>query len=157
METEGLRREGDTDLVGDSRYPAVVIDIDGTIARHVSRHWSAYDQLHTDEPIDAIHALTLAMVDYGYAVLMLTGRPEQYHPQTRAWLVKHGFKFDKLFMRSAKDNRSNAEFKRDTYERFIQPEYRVVFAVDDNPHVVSMFRKLGVTVLDVGSSHYGSR
>jgi hypothetical protein len=65
------------------------------------------------------------------------------------WLVKHQLPVDLLLMREGGDTRVDSTVKREMYERHIAPVYEVKYVVDDRPQVCSMWRELGLTVMQV--------
>lgn len=148
METERSGRKSDTD----SLRRAVIFDLDGTLCK-LNRHWSDYHLLGTDDPIAATTTLCRWARKDGELVIMLTGRPEYWRADTMKWLKEYGIHYDILIMRDASDRRSNEGYKRDVYERQIAPYFRVLFVAEDNPKSVRMFRELGLSVFDLGSSH----
>lgn len=97
-------------------------------------------------------------------IILLTGRPEKYRSETKEWLSKLGLEYS-LFMRpdflngivtcsmpprEIPDHRPTHEVKSEIYEREIKGKYDVLFAIDDDPKCVQMYRSLGLTCLDVG-------
>ncbi len=107
-------------------------------------------------------------------VIFVTERPEKYRNLTIKWFVNKFqalSQFTGLFMRPDllpdprklpgnenyggcfsiyPDHRPAHEVKREIYESEIKGKYEVIFAVEDDPDCVEMYRSLGLTCLDVG-------
>jgi hypothetical protein len=143
---------GETERLPD-KWPAIIVDLDGTLALFQGRTWSEYEKCLDDKLMEGVAKLVHAMAKFGHAIIVLTGRPTQYRDLTIKWLVCNNIHFDALLMRTPRDRSSNQAYKEAAYRKWIEPKYDVLFAIDDNPHVVRMFRSIGVTVLDVGSSY----
>jgi predicted secreted acid phosphatase len=145
---------------------AIIVDIDGTIADcshraiHVNnlegrKNWSAFNsRMHLDEPKHRVLAIVQAMADKGVAVILLTGRFNEFKSVTLDWLGKHGVPFNTLIMRPDKDFRSDHVIKEELYEKCIQPFFDVVFVLDDRDSVVEMWRARGLCCLQVQKGDY---
>lgn len=129
----------------------IIVDIDGTIARHVGR--SPYDgsKCETDEPIeeiiDILHHYDLnPTID----ITLFSGRSDEWIEETKRWLAKHKVPYTGLHMRKAGDIRKDSIVKREMFDEHIAGEYNVLFVLDDRNQVVDMWRKeLGLTCLQV--------
>jgi len=144
----------------------VIFDLDGTLAdvshrlhyvRGATPDWSAFFAACPD---DAPHEAAIALwnminsaVDAGVgehtgiARFICSGRPESCRAATVDWLRKHGI-FDwqyVLLMRGDDDRRPDHVVKRDMLRSIRGHGYEPLFAVDDRPSVVRMWRENGVT------------
>lgn len=130
---------------------AIVVDLDGTLCLFdpSEREWHEYNKCGSDRVCTAVKAVIDAMASADCAIIILTGRPTMYRALTIDWLYQHKVAVDALYMRTNRDNTSNAAFKKEVYEKYIGRTYNVLFALDDNPHTVKMFRELGVSVFHV--------
>lgn len=144
------------------RKRAVIVDLDGTLAsnewrshhvtaeRSADRDWPAFFKaMDRDAVVEPVRDLTWAMHESDYQVLLVTGRPANYLDLMLDWLQRHAVPWDELLTRDEGDYRPDTEVKRELYKRYIEPEYEVVFAVDDNPKVIEVWRDLGLYVLTV--------
>lgn len=119
----------------------IIVDIDGTLANNTRR--SPYDLTQCGE--DPLILPTKLIVDRAYehvAVFLVSGRSEEYRPQTEARLHKHGIAFTKLFMRPKDDTRPDTEIKKEIYHNNIEPTHRPLFAIDDRNRIVDQRREM---------------
>ena len=134
--------------------PAIVVDIDGTLARHDHRSPYDYKQLYTD----GLHVHIANLVDlYGaaaYNIIIMSGRPDTYRQETEEWLKLHDIEYDKLYMREASDSRNDADVKQDLFDKYVRDQYRVNVWLDDRDRVVRRMRKLGINVLQVADGDF---
>jgi len=136
---------------------AIVIDLDGTLqnvdhrVKHVQKEpkdWKAFNSGLIDDPINKwCLELINAMGTKGYRVILLTGRSDRWRDLSVKWLKDHDVSFEKLFMRPHLDMREDHFVKESIYLNEIEPEYDVLFVVEDRLSVVKMWRKIGVTCL----------
>lgn len=135
--------------------PAVLVDIDGTVALLDGR--SPYDmsRVGDDEPNHAVIAAVRAMHAAGHAVVFCTGRDESARADTEAWLALHvGVEYEALFMRQLGDSRRDAVVKGEIFEAEIRDRWRIVGVFDDRQQVVKMWRELGLTVFQVAEGDF---
>lgn len=132
----------------------VVIDVDGVVAdvRHRLHHLRAgrpnwpgfFAEAGADPPL--AQGVDLARELAGqHRVVWLTGRPEGLRVLTAGWLADHLLPAGRLVMRPAGDHRPARQFKRDALRRLRRTE-RIVLVVDDDPDVVAMVEREGLTV-----------
>jgi len=137
---------------------AIIVDIDGTLAdvehrvHHVNKEqkdWKAFHDSMDQDRLNHWYAkLIEAMKHQGFDILFVTGRDEDYREKTQTWMKQHQIQYDKLYMRSAVDFRSDSEVKKEIYERQIKDHWEVAFVVDDRLSVVKMWREqLGLVCL----------
>jgi ribonucleotide monophosphatase NagD (HAD superfamily) len=131
---------------------AVVWDLDGTLSEHNYRvhfakkkdYGTYYSLMHKDEPIAHSVELVKMYRDKGYALIMITGRPENYRKVTLEWLSNHGIPHDILLMRNNGEFISNAMMKLARYNESVKNHFIVKAAFDDDPKVIQMWEGLGV-------------
>lgn len=135
--------------------PAILVDLDGTVAVMGDR--SPYDTqlVHLDTPnapvIDAVRAMHAA----GHTIIYCSGRTDDYRHMTEAWLAEHvGVPYAALYMRRKGDGRKDAAVKRDFFEDQIRQTWRVIAVFDDRNQVVQMWRALGLTVFQVADGSF---
>lgn len=127
--------------------PAVIVDIDGTLAdtRHrdcfkQQKDWDGYfARVHDDgvmmETVDRVKAHK----GEGRMILLMTGRPEKLRVATMNWLDVHGIPYDALYMRPNDDRRPGFAVKEDLYTRHLLDHYQVVCVMDNDPQIIEMF------------------
>lgn len=143
-----------------SKPKALVVDVDGTVARRTDERPDPYDmtRVSLDAPIQPIIDLanTLASV-HDAAILIVTAREDtgNCYVDTLAWLHKHGLFPRDMFMRTNKDYRADAIVKSEFYRDMIAPNYEVLYVLDDRDPVVKMWREEhGLTCLQVAEGSF---
>jgi predicted kinase len=135
--------------------PAVLVDIDGTVALINGRDPYDMRRVGEDIPNHAVIAAVRAMHAAGHAIVFCTGRNEWCRDETEAWLDLHvGVPYEGLFMRADGDSRRDAIVKEEIFERRIRDRWRVVGVFDDRQAVVRMWRALGLTVFQVAEGDF---
>lgn len=143
---------------------AVIFDMDGTLADcNHRRHFVTgkkknfdkfYDAMGEDVPVIPIRNLCNLHFHNGWHVIIATGRPEKYRPITEMWLRSFGIFYKELLMRPD-DRRHDSDFevKQDMLTE-IRKTREVLMAVDDRQQVVDMWRRNGVTCLQVAEGNF---
>lgn len=136
---------------------AIIVDLDGTLTNcdhrlfHVKKapkDWKAFfDMMDEDDIHSWCGELILAMRARGHAIILLTGRPDNYRALTEEWLRRYQVPYDLLLMRAHGDYRSDEQVKWELYEQSIAPAYQVLFCVEDRAGVVAMWRERGIPTL----------
>jgi hypothetical protein len=135
--------------------PAVLVDIDGTVALMNGRDPYDMSRVGEDTPNEAVIAAVRAMHAAGHAVVYCTGRNDWCRNETEAWLDLYvGVPYEGLFMRADGDSRRDADVKRELFDDEIRDRWRIVGVFDDRRHVVRMWRSLGLTVFHVAEGDY---
>lgn len=124
---------------------AIMVDIDGTLAHMVDRSPYDYSKVKEDTLDEVIAGITRK---YTHVILM-SGRPDTCREDTENWLRKHDVRFDHLYMRGADDKREDSIVKWDLYQKHVEPEYDILFVLDDRDRVVKMWREKGLKCLQV--------
>jgi putative phage polynucleotide kinase len=118
--------------------PAVVVDVDSTLARPAHRDPLDDTRLETDEPnrniIDLVKALST-----NHTIIVLTGRRERHYDITSWWLDAHSVPYTELRMRGDSDDRRDTVFKRQHLEE-ITERYHIRYWIEDRRRVVDMVR-----------------
>lgn len=135
---------------------AVLVDIDGTVADRFSADGAElrgpYDwsRVSLDRPRAAI-VDHVRMAAEHMKVIFLSGRPETCRADTLAWLDEHvGVPIEGLYMRPAERPQDrDSVVKLALFDEHIRTRYTVHSVLDDRAHVVAMWRRLGLTVLQV--------
>jgi predicted kinase len=135
--------------------PAVLVDIDGTVALMNGRDPYDMERVGEDIPNEAVIAAVRAMHAAGNAVIYCTGRNDWCRAETEAWLDRYvGVPYEGLFMRADGDSRRDADVKQELFDDEIRDRWRIVGVFDDRRHVVRMWRSLGLTVFHVAEGDY---
>lgn len=120
--------------------PAVIFDIDGTLALSLHRGPYDFEKCETDEPnwhvIDALHRCQEA----GLTVILLSGRKTEVRPHTERWLDRYGIPREHLFMRDVNDNRPDFQVKSELFEKHVRGVWDVKEINDDRDQVVDLWR-----------------
>jgi predicted kinase len=135
--------------------PAILVDIDGTIA-HNDGHRSFYDWMKVggDDPIREVIDIVRWAYDYGYAVIVMSGRDGECREVTEEWLTEHKIPYDEFHMRAAGDQRKDSIVKRELFDAHVRPFYDVKFVLDDRDQVVDMWRQMGLRCLQVAPGNF---
>jgi hypothetical protein len=134
---------------------AIIVDLDGTLALNDhGRAWFgpniAVEQDAVNEPI---RRLIEALSSNSY-ILIVTGRSDELYQATKNWLDQNNIFFDPLFMRKSDDFRPDEIIKEEIYREHIEPHYDVWFVLDDRTSVVKMWRRIGLTCLQVAEGDF---
>ena len=130
--------------------PAIICDLDGTLA--IINHRSPFDASNCEqdglnEPVADIVA---SYRTSGHQIILLSGRTDNYMPQTKRWLEKYQIEYDLLLMRKHGDSRKDAIIKKEIVDNYIKEKFFVKFVLDDRNQVVDMWRhEMGYACLQV--------
>lgn len=134
-------------------------DLDGTICdvRHrrqyvatKPRNWDAWNQgLSNDIPNPAVELVYKSLCNTDVDLFFVSGRSDDYRPQTEEWLHCHGFKWNHLYMRKYKDVRDDAIVKGEIADEILKT-HNILGVFDDRQRVVNMWIERGIWVFDVG-------
>ena len=146
----------------------VICDIDGTIANCEHRkhyvterpknHEAFYAGVKEDTPIWLVISLLHTLLAYEgtqIELVFVTGRPERCRADTVEWLEQaHLYPNDyTLLMRKDKDYRQDYIVKQEILDTHID-KARVWFVLDDRKQVVDMWRRNGLTCLQVAEGDF---
>jgi predicted kinase len=135
--------------------PAVLVDVDGTVALMGDRSPYDWRRVGFDSPNQAVIGAVRAMHAAGNAIVFCSGRDEEARAETEAWLdLFVGVPYEGLFMRPPGDNRKDAIVKQELFETEIRDRWRIVGVFDDRRQVVRMWRALGLTVFQVAEGDF---
>jgi len=106
--------------IDSSKKPAVVADMDGTIALNLSnRDYYDLTKVLDDTPNGPICKLVRILKDSGYTIIIVSGRTSACQEDTETWLKAHDIPYDAIFMREVGDSRKDAITKREIYQKSI--------------------------------------
>lgn len=135
--------------------PAIIVDLDGTLADLGNRN--PYDASNCQQDKVNLILLTIAklIATYEHEILIVTGRKEIFKKETEQWLRDNQVQYERLFMRTNDDDRTQTEFKEEVLAG-IEKEYRVILAFEDSWRVAEMYRAHGIPCWQVNhDSYYG--
>jgi predicted kinase len=134
--------------------PAVLVDIDGTVALKGARSPFDETRVHEDRPNLPVITVVRAMAAQGYWLVFVSGRTAGCRAATEKWLAEHvGAQFG-LYMRAEGDKRKDSTVKREIFDEHIREAYDVACVIDDRNQVVTMWRSLGLTVLQCAEGDF---
>ena len=134
-----------------NKRPAVICDIDGTIATRGQR--SPYDMTRVSEDtVNQPVALVVKMLHMAdISVIFTSGRDETARNDTTPWLEYAIMTSDfQLLMRETGDSRPDEIVKKEMLDK-IQTFYKVIVVFDDRQKVVDMWRANGLTCFQVNA------
>ena len=138
-----------------SKPLAIIVDIDGTLALNKSgRGWYDYDKVGQDAVNRPIADIVCQYEELGYRILLCSGRSDDCRHLTTQWLVDNNIPYDQLFMRKAGDMRRDDIVKLELFNEHIRYNFDIHFVLDDRNQVVNMWRKLGLTCLQVADGNF---
>lgn len=137
-----------------SQFPeCIVVDIDGTVARHVNRSPYDYSKVGDDEPIwDVVNIINT--LGRKYDIVFVSGRDDSCKADTREWLDRWISCRYTLIMRKTGDQRPDWEIKNEIYDDEVLPYWNVRMVFDDRDQVVRHLRKRGITVAQVAPGRF---
>jgi predicted kinase/uncharacterized HAD superfamily protein len=134
--------------------PAVLCDIDGTLALHVSRGPYDFERCGEDALNTAVSDTVDLFRDAGHRIVLMSGRSEEFRPQTEAWLAKQDVAYDELWMRATGDVRRDDVVKLQLFNTHVRDRYQVVLSLDDRDRVVALWRTLGIPTFQVNYGNF---
>lgn len=144
---------------------AVIFDVDGTLCdvRNVRYHvmpdhpknetgkkdFYAFHSASVDcPPHDWVVGLTHAIRN-DVARLVVTSRMDMWLYHTIIWMNENDVRYDELYMRKSGDGRPDYEAKADILDDIRNDGYEPIYAIDDNPDVIRLWRDNDIPVLRV--------
>lgn len=147
-----------------TKHKCFICDIDGTIAdlshrrkwiEDKPKNWAAFEaNMHLDKPIEHTIALVKMLKEQGLTLIMCSGRGEQNRQVTEDWLKDNGIDYEKLYMRKKKDYRADDIIKEELLDKIIGDGYNPTLVFDDRNRVVEMWRRRGLTCIQVAEGDF---
>lgn len=131
----------------------ILVDIDGTVAHMTDRTPHEYEKVDSDVVDPVVRDQVILNSTRGY-IIMLSGRPDSVRDKTTKWLLDNGLPHAKLFMRKEGDRRPDFIVKAELFDEHIRGKFNVRFALDDRNQVANMYRRMGITVLQVADGDF---
>lgn len=135
------------------KQPAIIVDIDGTLAHMSGRSPYDYTQVHTDTVDEVIRDL-IGHYHRSHSIFIVSGRKNVCRLDTEDWLRKHTVPYIELYMRADGDDREDSIVKKEIFFLQIDPFYTVDFVLDDRNRVVKMWREIGLKCLQVAEGDF---
>ena len=123
---------------------AVIVDIDGTVAKMNGRSPYEWSKVGTDIPRQFIIDIVRGLDAQGYVILAVSGRDGVCFDETKQWLVDKGVPHFYLFMREEGDTRKDTIVKEEIFWDLIAEHWNVVGVLDDRPVVLRAWREIGI-------------
>lgn len=134
--------------------PAIIVDLDGTLALLDNRGPFDWDKVSADKPYDAVVDL-VRRYRSTHAILIASGRSSLCYTATEDWLADNHIPYSQLYMpRGAEDFRKDTEVKLEIYENHIRDHYQILFALDDRDQSVAFWRSLGIPTFQVAPGNF---
>jgi len=145
----------------------VIFDLDGTLALINKRrdlattsgrlNWDVFfdpSNIKLDTPNKPIIKLAQLFAEDGFLIVIFSGRSNKTEHTTRSWLTRNRVPFHKLVMRDDKRHfMPDNELKKQFLDEHVNIE-DVFLVVDDRQQVVDMWRKEGLTCLQVAEGNF---
>lgn len=152
----------------------IVVDLDGTIAdithrlHYISkdkprkeRSWKKFfEACDKDKPIQPILDIITCLYSVGYycqinRIIFASGRSDEVKGKTIEWLdANFGYTYEKLYMRKAGDYRADYIVKEEILDQMIADGYNPTIAIDDRKQCVDLWRRRGLTCLQVADGDF---
>ena len=147
-----------TDVPDVSLPPAIIVDIDGTVALKGDRN--PYDETRVSEDLSnmpVIEMVWAAAEHYEAKVLFFSGRPDGCYGDTEEWIRKHVEADADMFelrMRKAGDSRQDRIVKYEMFNEHARGKYDVVAVFDDRDQCIALWRELGLQAFQVADGSF---
>lgn len=140
------------EYVEDDNLPkAILVDIDGTLAKMKNRSPFDWHKVGEDECKVVVKNIVNS---YNGKVIVFSGRDSVCMSETSDWLKSNNIKHDGLFMREEGNQEKDSIIKRRLFEQHIRGKYFVEYVLDDRQQVVDMWRNMGLTCLQVAEGDF---
>lgn len=146
---------------------AIIVDIDGTVARMNGRGPFDEHLVHTDELIESVAAMVEHAAMNDIAIIFMSGRTDGCYDATYEWLRKKmeflAWEFGdiceiqwELHMRRSVEDRGRPDdiVKHEMFWREVAHRYNVLYTIDDRNKVVAMWRAIGLTCAQVAEGAF---
>jgi predicted kinase len=134
--------------------PAIICDIDGTLALHNGRGPYDTERCETDQLREPVARIIARCRRAGDRIVLLSGRSAEYRDHTQRWLDAHEVVYDRLWMRPAGDVRGDDVVKGELFDAHIRGSFNVRLVLDDRNRVVDLWRRLGLECWQVDYGNF---
>lgn len=133
---------------------AIIVDVDGTLAKMRDRGPYDWDKVRNDDLHAEIADLVLMYYQRSYRVIVVTGRDGSCENETQQWLSRYGIPYDEFYIRPAGNTEKDSIIKKRIYDEHIKGKYNIHVVLDDRDQVVKMWRSLGLRCLQVADGNF---
>jgi uncharacterized HAD superfamily protein len=128
---------------------AICFDLDGVLAYGCGREWEEYDKVKYDIKDDFMSDLISRFQEY--QILIATARSEGARKETEKWLKDNKIFYNQLWMRKedTKEYLTDEDVKYGIYNKYIKNKYDVWAVFDDSHRCCTMWKDLGLKVLQI--------
>lgn len=133
-----------------SKYPAMIFDIDGTIAHMDGRSPYEWKRVREDriDPATVDILKDLHGSPYAPKIIICTGRDGSALFETKRWLADYKIPYDEIYIRPEGDMRPDWIVKEEMWREITEKNY-IAGMFDDRLQVVRRARSLGFKVFNV--------
>jgi len=134
----------------------IICDLDGTLClNNGKRSPYNYSKVGGDECNYVIKQILETYYRFmEWDIIYLSGREDSCREVTQEWLRKFHCPPGQLFMRNTGDHRKDFIVKYELFNNHVRYHRNVRFVLDDRNQVVEMWRKLGLTCLQVAEGNF---
>jgi predicted kinase len=135
---------------------AIIVDIDGTLAKMADRSPYDWQRVGEDTPVQAVIDAVSVAYQAGENIIVMSGRDSSCRGITETWLLTHLSRVSdfQLFMRAEGDNRKDDLVKYELFNDNIRDMYHIKYVLDDRNQVVKMWRALGLACFQVAEGDF---
>ena len=141
--------------------PIVISDIDGSLARidqrvHLAQtgDWESFHFFAKDDKVrEGTRCVLKLFSEYGYEIVLISGRPLKWKGETELWLKLHGIHYNELYMRPSTCYDPDHVFKQQVWQSHFA-DRDIIFAIEDRPTTAEMWRDIGVDVWQIAQGTY---
>lgn len=133
--------------------PAIIVDVDGTLAHMKDRSPFDWDRVGEDECDDIIKGIVNSYDNLG-TIIVMSGRDSCCRDITIKWLNDNNIAWDTLLMREEGDFRKDSIVKRELFDNNIKDKYYIEYILDDRNSVCDMWRDMGLKCLQVAPGNF---
>ena len=131
--------------------PAVIFDIDGTLALRNDRSPFDWHLVKDDSLNKPVWETYQAFQLMGYKMIIFTGRDAVCEDATKEWLDENDIQYDEFRIRPKGNTEKDSIIKRRFLEDIIE-NYHIKLAVDDRKSIKRMWQQSGIFILDVNQT-----
>jgi len=147
-----LKKEIEEPKYDPSLWSALIVDIDGTLAKKGRRNIFDFTRVYEDECVEQVADIVRRYRDK--RIIILSGRDDSCYEDTKNWLKDNSIPFDYLYMRKTGDKRKDAIVKKEIYDEKIKGKFNIRFVLDDRSQVVKMWREQGLKCFQVANGNF---
>lgn len=126
--------------------PCAIFDVDGTLAKMVSRKPYDWKKVGEDDVQEHIRYM-LKIYSQFMKIIIFTGRDGVCLPETEQWLKDNHIPYDEIYIRPEGNMEKDSIIKRRMFEENIRGKYFCKLVVDDRMQVLRMWDKMGLPVV----------